>query len=40
VAAAGTIQQVVRVGHAGAKATWNEVVQQPAAGADRGGDED
>jgi uncharacterized membrane protein YdcZ (DUF606 family) len=31
VAVVGTVQQVVRVGHAGAQATWHDVVQAPAA---------
>jgi uncharacterized membrane protein YdcZ (DUF606 family) len=32
VAVAGTTQQIVRVGHAGAKATWNDAVQSGPAG--------
>ena len=32
VAAVGTAQQVVRVGHAGAEATWSDVVAHPAQG--------
>jgi hypothetical protein len=32
VVAAGALQQVVRVGHAGAEATWNDVVQTADAG--------
>jgi hypothetical protein len=32
VAALGTVQQVVRVGHAGAEATWHGVAQSPSAG--------
>ena len=32
VVAAGALQQVVRVGHAGAEATWNHVVQTADAG--------
>jgi hypothetical protein len=39
VAVAGTVQQVVRVGHAGATATWDDVVQSPSAGGDRDGDD-
>jgi len=38
VAVAGTVQQVVRVGHAGAQATWDGVVSSPTAG--NGGDDD
>ncbi|WP_116452337.1 DUF2231 domain-containing protein [Blastococcus litoris] len=37
VAAAGTVQQIVRVGHAGAQATWDDVVHASPAG---GGDDD
>jgi hypothetical protein len=29
VAVVGVVQQVVRIGHAGAQATWNDVVQHP-----------
>ncbi|MGZ4540954.1 MAG: hypothetical protein ACXVXS_17720, partial [Blastococcus sp.] len=37
VAVVGTVQQVVRVGHAGAEATWSDVVQQaPKGGGDEG----
>ncbi|HEV7212750.1 MAG TPA: DUF2231 domain-containing protein [Blastococcus sp.] len=37
VAVVGTVQQVVRVGHAGAEATWSDVVQQaPKGGGDQG----
>lgn len=36
VAVAGTVQQIVRVGHAGAEATWNDVVQSSPAGGDDG----
>jgi hypothetical protein len=36
VAAVGTVQQVVRVGHAGATATWDGVV---SSSSDRGGDD-
>jgi hypothetical protein len=37
VAVVGTVQQVVRVGHAGAQATWSDVVQQaPKGGSDEG----
>src|SRR6478609_2812759 len=37
VAVFGTVQQVVRVGHAGAEATWSDVVQQaPKGGGDEG----
>lgn len=32
VAACGTTQQVVRAGHAGAQATWQDVVQQASPG--------
>ena len=32
VAVAGTVQQIVRVGHAGAQATWNGVVSTSAGG--------
>ena len=36
---AGSVQQIVRIGHAGAQATWNGVVQAPAAAeGDRDGD--
>ena len=31
VAVVGTVQQVVRIGHAGAEATWHNVVQSPAS---------
>lgn len=34
VAVVGTTQQIVRVGHAGAKATWNDVVQGSPGDAD------
>jgi len=35
VAVAGTVQQIVRVGHAGAQATWNGVVtSSPTSGGD------
>ena len=37
VAVAGTVQQIVRVGHAGAEATWNGVVSSSSTG---GGDDD
>ena len=37
VAVVGTVQQVVRAGHAGAEATWSDVVQQaPKGGGDEG----
>jgi hypothetical protein len=32
VAVVGVVQQVVRVGHAGAQATWHNVVMAPVAG--------
>jgi hypothetical protein len=32
IAVVGTVQQVVRVGHAGAEATWSDVVQQAPKG--------
>jgi cbb3-type cytochrome oxidase subunit 3 len=32
VAVVGTVQQIVRVGHAGAQATWNDVVQTAPTG--------
>ena len=34
VAVVGTVQQIVRVGHAGAAATWNGVVSTSSAGGD------
>ncbi len=34
VAVVGTVQQIVRVGHAGAAATWNGVVSTSSAGRD------
>ena len=37
VAVVGTVQQIVRVGHAGAEATWNGVVSSSSTG---GGDDD
>ena len=37
VAVAGTVQQIVRVGHAGAEATWNGVVSTSSTA---GGDDD
>jgi hypothetical protein len=41
VVVGGTVQQVVRAGHAGSQAAWQDVVDQtPVAGADRDGDED
>jgi hypothetical protein len=39
VAVAGTVQQVVRVGHAGAEATWSDV-SRDAGGQQPGGDSD
>ena len=39
VAVAGTVQQIVRVGHAGAQATWDGVLQTaPAGGGGQRGD--
>jgi hypothetical protein len=38
VAVVGTVQQVVRVGHAGAEATWNGVVSTASDDADRDSD--
>jgi hypothetical protein len=38
VAVAGTVQQIVRVGHAGAEATWNGVVTSSSHGGGGGGD--
>ena len=40
VAAVGVTQQVVRVGHAGAKATWDGVVSTSSTGSAEGGDGD
>jgi hypothetical protein len=40
VAAAGTAVQVVRIGHAGAEATWHGVVTSANSGGDRDGDGD
>jgi hypothetical protein len=40
VAVVGLVQQVVRVGHAGATATWSDVpAAQPGAGGNRDGDD-
>jgi hypothetical protein len=39
VVAGGVVQQVVRIGHAGAQATWNDVVQKPVTPGPGAGDE-